>query len=397
MKTPYDSYSINNLPRGCQLCVLGKKSVLFVSGVCSRNCWYCSLSKKRKNKDVIYCNERELSPKDKSNNKKNSNKDNYLKEIVKEIKQSNSKGIGITGGDPLLFLNRTLNIAKTLKNNFNNFHIHIYLPTKLVDKDKLEKLSKYIDEVRFHPEFLLKNQTEEEKVKEIIKIRIASLFWNKKDIGVELPMMPEKKQEILEFIIKISPFIGFVNLNEFEISDTNFDKITKDYKISKDTYTISGSRQAGIWLINNLKKQIKNNNSKLKTKNEINVHFCTANTKNNYQFKNRLKLYNILPYGHKTEDGTVIYLAIYLKKSDNLNNIQKEINKQIKKQITSDEFYFDKKKNRIILSPILAKEILGNQSNLNNQPNKKLKFKIERVEEFPTSDGIEVEREEISC
>ncbi|HRZ85504.1 MAG TPA: radical SAM protein [Candidatus Paceibacterota bacterium] len=370
MKTKYDSYSINKLPRGCQLCVLGKKSVLFISGVCSRNCWYCSLSKKRKNKDLIFCNEKEISP---------ENKNIYIKDIIKEIKESNSKGIGITGGDPLLFLDRTLKIAKALKTNFNDFHIHIYLPTKLVDKNKLEKLSKYIDEVRFHPEFLFKSMTEEEIVKEIVKIRLASMFWKKQNIGIEMPMIPDKKQEIFDFIIKVSPFIGFVNINEFEISDTNFEKITNEYSISKDTYTISGSRQAGVWILKNLDKEIKQN--KTSNLDNLNVHFCTANTKNQYQFKNRLNLHKILPYGYKTKEGTVIYLAIYLKNRDN-KNLSK-----IKKQIKSNDFYFDKKKNRIILSPILAKNLLEESSN---------KLQIERVEEFPTFDSIEVERELIN-
>ena len=200
MKTPYDSYSLKGLPKGCQLCVKGEKSVLFVSGVCSRNCFYCSLSQKRKNKNIIFVNERKISEKN-------------TKALIEEIKQSNSKGIGITGGDPLLYINRTINFAKALKAEFKEFHIHIYLPTKLVTKQKLKQLSKYIDEVRFHPEFLSINQSQKEKQKDIDKIKLASLFWKKQDIGCELPMLPDKKEDILNFIKNISKFVGFVNLN----------------------------------------------------------------------------------------------------------------------------------------------------------------------------------------
>lgn len=357
LKTLYSSYSINHLPKGCRYCVRGQKSVLFISGICSRNCIYCSLSEKRKNKDIIYCNETIC---------------NTPKQAIQEIKQSNSKGIGITGGDPLVCLNKTLNFAKAIKKQFgNSFHIHIYLPTKLVTKEKLKKLSKYIDEVRFHPEFLIKEQTKQERQADIDKIKLASLFWKKQNLGVELPMIPDKKQDILNFIKEISQFIGFVNLNEFEISETNFDYITNKYKMNKDSYTINKSNQAGLWILNQCKKNKKNNI-------KLNIHLCTAQLKNFHQFKNRLKLHNILPYGKRTSDGTIIYLAIY----NNLNKLKSNLKKNSMK-----DYYLDKTKNRLILSEPLAKKLLKL-----DRP----KFKIERVEEFPTSDMIEVEREFIN-
>jgi pyruvate formate-lyase activating enzyme-like uncharacterized protein len=99
MKTKYDSYNLNGLPDGCKYCVRGEKLVLFVSGICSRKCWYCSLSDKRKNKDVICFNERIA--------KKNS-------DLYDEIIESNATSMGITGGDPLLYLSRTISYAKFL-------------------------------------------------------------------------------------------------------------------------------------------------------------------------------------------------------------------------------------------------------------------------------------------
>lgn len=368
-KTPYNSYSLNSLPKGCQLCVKGKKSVLFISGVCSRNCFYCSLSQKRKNKDIIWVNEREINPKDKNSSQ--------MQNLIDEIKQSKSKGIGITGGDPLLFLDRTIKLARQLKKHFTEkFHIHIYLPTKKVNKQNLKKLSKYIDEVRFHPEFLIKEQNSIERKKDIDKIKLANLFWKKENIGIELPILPDQKEQILEFIIKITPYIGFVNLNELEISDANFKEIIKNYNISNDTYTISNSKESGLWILEHL--------NKLKSKLKIKVHLCTANTKNLYQFRNRLKLHKVLPYGKKTDDGTVIYLAVYLKENNLKKNNLKE-NKIPKKIKKLKKYYFDKKKNRILLSPQIVPMLISQN-----------KYKIERVEEFPTYDQIEVEREVIA-
>jgi len=352
MKTKYDDYCINGIAEGCKYCVKGEKLVLFISGKCSRNCCYCSLSKKRKNKDIIWANERICKkPKD----------------AIKEAIESNATSCGITGGDPFLHLERTIKFAKALKNKFGKkFHIHIYLPTRLLTKDKLEKLSKYIDEVRFHPEFLINNNPKVIE-EDINKISLVRLFFSRKKIGIELPMIPNRKKEILDFIIKISKIIGFVNLNEFELSETNFNCIVKNYRLNEGGYTIKDSIKAGIWLLKKIKK--------LKFK--IKVHLCTAETKNNYQFKNRLKLHKILPFGKRTKEGMVKYLSIYFK-----NKGQGGKEKKIKKLIPKNSFYIDKKKNRIILSNNSANKLLG-------------RLKILLVEEFPTFDGIETETQEL--
>jgi pyruvate formate-lyase activating enzyme-like uncharacterized protein len=348
MKTKFGSYCINGIAEGCKCCVKGKKLVLFISGKCSRACKYCSLSDTRKNKDKIWANERPCSS---------------VKEVIEEIKASNSTGAGITGGDPLLFLNRTLKYARALKKKFGKkFHIHTYLPTKLVTRERLKKLPKCINEVRFHPEFLTRKMGDKEIDEDINKIRLAGLFFNKPDIGVELPLLPDKKKEILEFILKIKDYTGFVNLNELEISETNLDYITRRYKLEEGGYIVSGSRESGIWILHELNKR----------KTRLKVHLCTSELKDWHQYKNRLLLHKILPFGKKTEDGTVVYYAIYAK--DN-----KEFNKLIKQKLG----YANNKKMRIILPTKSVVKLIKN------------KYKIERVEEYPTYDGAEVMREAV--
>lgn len=331
-KTRFNSFCSGSLCKGCQLCVQGKKLVLFISGRCSRNCWYCSLSDKRKNTDKIYANEREIR---------------NIREILEEARDSRATSAGITGGDPLLFINRTIKLCRELKNKFGaGFHIHIYLPTSLVTLDKMKKLSKYVDEFRFHPSFLVDKKTED-----LEKIKQVSNLLGKSRVGLELPMIPDRKSEILKYILEIKSHVSFVNLNEFELSETNKKIIQSRYNLSPGGYTVKSSITAGKQLIKELEKR----------KARLKVHLCTAELKNWHQFRNRLRRHKILKYGQKTQDGTVIY---YLAQ---------------KKHNLKDSVY-DSRKKRTILSKKTARRLLG-------------KVKIERVEEYPTFDRIEVEKE----
>lgn len=337
-KTKFGSYYLNGIVEGCKHCVKGKKLVLFISGVCSRNCAYCSLSNLRKNKDNIWANER---------------KSRKTREVIEEVLESRADSAGITGGDPLAKLNRTLRYANSLKKKFGKeFHIHIYLPTKLINEKNIKKLSGVIDEVRIHPEFLLNKDTEKEDIR---KIMIIKRFFKKKNIGIELPILPNKKKEIIEFILKLEKDIGFVNLNELEVGENNLNFITKNYILKKNGYVVSNSKKVGLGIL----KELEKNKTKLK------VHLCTADTKNQYQYANRMKLHKTLPFGKRTKEGNVIYFILK----------EKEICRQFPK-----ETYWDKRKKRVIISLKLARKIRG-------------KYKIERVEEFPTYDREEIERE----
>lgn len=334
MKTKHNSFCINKITKGCRHCVKGKKLVLFIGGKCSRNCWYCSLSEGRKNTKQVWANERPV---------------NSIDDIIKEVQQSNADSAGITGGDPLINLDKTIKFAKALKQKFGKkFHIHIYLPLNLVTKEKLSKLKLWIDEVRFHPSFL-NNESSEGEIEKIIT---AKEIFGIKNTGIELLMMPDKKQEIIEFIEQIKNHISFVNLNEFEISDTNFQKMTKDYKINEDTYTISGSIETGKQILDHFKKS------------KLSIHLCTAKLKNIDQYQNRLKLHKILPNGIKTEEGTVIYFTI----------AEKDLDKELPFQT-----YYDKERKRHILKIQDVKQAY------------KQGFKVARSEEHPTHDKTVLE------
>ena len=120
------SYNLYPICEGCKQCVKGRKTVIYITGLCPRKCYYCPLSDNKRLRDVMYVNERKIKD---------------IKEIAEEVKISKSTGAGITGGDPLLKMQRTCSVIKQLKKKFGKkFHIHLYTSFDLVDNKKLRSL-----------------------------------------------------------------------------------------------------------------------------------------------------------------------------------------------------------------------------------------------------------------
>ncbi|MGB9246611.1 MAG: radical SAM protein, partial [Methanoregula sp.] len=95
------------LAKGCTLCYQGAKMVLFVTGRCRRSCWYCPLSSERKGKDVVFANERRIEAPE---------------EAVSLAERMSALGTGITGGEPLLCIDRVNEYSKALKDHFGKEH-----------------------------------------------------------------------------------------------------------------------------------------------------------------------------------------------------------------------------------------------------------------------------------
>src|SRR3989344_5901823 len=133
----YFSYNLHTLPDGCRFCVQGEKLVLFVTGLCPRKCYFCPVSDQKYGQDVSFANERRLSGRE---------------DIIQEAEAMDAKGAGITGGDPLMKIERTLAYIRQLKEKYGaGFHIHLYTSLNLVTENSLKQLHDAgLDEIRFH-------------------------------------------------------------------------------------------------------------------------------------------------------------------------------------------------------------------------------------------------------
>jgi len=345
MKTKYFSYKLGSLPKGCQLCVQGRKSVFFVTGLCSRKCYFCPISDKKKNKDVVYINEWPTKKR---------------KDIIKEIELCNSKGISITGGDPLLKLKRVIKFIRILKRKFGKkFHIHLYTSLDHVNNKNLKRLYKAgLDEIRFHPD--LENM-----------INWGKIFWAREydwDVGIEVPAIPGKEKEIKQLIDIIKGKVDFININELEISDTNAQKLVKmGFKPKNNiSYGVKDSEKLALKLLKYCKGKIKK------------VHYCTTTLKDRVQLRKRIKLraknvkkdYDVL-----TEDGMLFRGAIFCDEP-------KKLSKQLMKEYDIPDNLIEVDNKRILIASWILYELKDDLKAKN--------LEIALVEDYPTYDKLEV-------
>ncbi|MBW2983359.1 radical SAM protein [Candidatus Woesearchaeota archaeon] len=271
------------LAEGCKRCVRGEKLVLFVTGVCGNGCPYCPVSDAKNMRDVTYANEWEVSSEE---------------DVLEEARLMRATGAGITGGDPLVVLDRTISYITLFKEKFGkDFHIHLYTPLLRVSEPSLRRLvDAGLDEIRFHPR--LDDDGEWGRL-----LLARNHDWS---VGVEVPVIPEHAENLkgLLWYLAGHDAVDFVNLNEFEYADNDvFEKTGKHYE-PKDalSYGVKGSVELGQELL------------ELASSLCLSAHLCTAKSKDAVQLATRLKRRAeraAAPYDAVDDEGLLTRGAIY--------------------------------------------------------------------------------------
>lgn len=239
------------LPEGCKLCMEGAKMVLFITGLCPKDCFYCPVSEERRADDT-YANENKVS---------------CDADVLETARQMDALGTGITGGEPLLKKERVLHYISLLKNEFGPRH-HIHLYTSLIpDRKLISKLAQAgLDEIRFHPPAELWDKLESSAYTD----SIASARELSVETGFEIPSI-RGADKVAAFADKNGCFL---NLNELEFSDTNASSMKNmGYVLRNDVSNAAmGSEEYGHEIAGSCG----------------NIHFCSSSYKDAVQLRKRL-------------------------------------------------------------------------------------------------------------
>jgi len=295
--TKYLSYYVGELPEGCRLCMNGMKLVYFATGLCSRSCFYCPLSRERKGRDVVYADEVPVRS---------------LEDVIAEAKAIDARGVGVTGGDPILRVDRVVETLRALRGALpRRLHVHLYTTTQpYVDESSLSKLlDAGIDELRFHPNL--------EVVDELVPLKLAVDIGFK--AGLEVPAIPgfeDRTWRIIERAERLGA--SFVIINELEMTEPNALALqVRGFKLKVGSVSaVQGSWEAAMTLLRSVEEL------------GLDGHFCPAYIKDSAQFRNRLrrKARNIaMPHEVITRDPLLVKGVIELPEGTSLEEALERI------------------------------------------------------------------------
>jgi len=333
------------------MCEKGAKLVLLVTGKCPRRCCYCPLSAEKRGKDFFFANEKRVVSAD---------------EVLREAELMDALGTGITGGDPLAAVDRTVECIAALKSRFGGGH-HIHLYTSTTDSAKIARVAKAgLDEIRFHPPMNAWHRLDKSPFPGAIKKAKASGL----DVGLEIPVIPARRTDLVSAIAFADKLeLDFVNLNELEFSETNWRVLRSlgfDTKKEDETSSgVAGSEELALELLG--------------LDSDVSLHYCSSAFKDGIQLRRRItrRAKNVRkPHEFLTKDGTFIKGVVETRDPGRTaSDISREFG------IPRRLLWIDDEKRRLEVAPWLLEEIAP-----------ELNMPSYIVEEYPTADRLEVER-----
>jgi pyruvate formate-lyase activating enzyme-like uncharacterized protein len=235
-------YWYGELAKGCKLCMRGAKVVIFITGICGLDCYYCPISRERRFIGALYADEEQVA---------------RLREILDEVILVRAEGASITGGEPFQRYDLTVKVIKLLKEAFGSaFHIHLYTAGLGASREAVRYLAEVgLDEIRFH----IVNDT-------LWKLVEFSARETPMNVGIEVPAIPGEEERLWSIITKASEVgVKFVNINELEVSETNVRNILfRGFKINESGKAVIGSAEVAKRVI---QKAVESGL-------QVPVHFC---------------------------------------------------------------------------------------------------------------------------
>jgi pyruvate formate-lyase activating enzyme-like uncharacterized protein len=298
----------NQISEGCKLCGQGKWSCLFITGKCNAKCFYCPASQEADGVPT-------------SQNLHFETPEAYA-EYINYFK---FKGVSFSGGEPLLFFDRTLEYLKAIRENCSpEIYVWMYTNGILASEEKFGKLAAAgLDEVRFDigaTHFKLD--------------KIAFAKGIIPNITIEIPAVPEEKEKLKQLLPEmIKTGVTNLNLHQLRLTKHNAQKLLKhNYTfIHAEQPVVLESELAALEIVNYARE---NNLG-------IGVNYCSFFFKNRFQkagFRNQIARALASPDEIITEKGfvreksenTIAYKAVVIFDKETTRINAKELSLQHK-------------------------------------------------------------------
>ena len=238
------------LPVGCRTCVPGRGACLSVTNVCTRDCFFCPNPRPRKDETCLGG----LPVDD-------------LARVPRLVELFGLKSIGVSGGDPLTRLPRTLRLARALRRRAGaRFHMALYTNGDLLTEAVLRRLKRAgFSELRIN---LVANEFDLGPLQRALK--------HFRNVVVEIPVLPEQEVRLRRLIDQLDEAgLPHLVLHELAYAETNFAAMTRrGYRAKSPRYPVKGMRpvsDSGIAALKLLRHA-------QKTARRLSVYYCSHDT-----------------------------------------------------------------------------------------------------------------------
>ncbi len=307
---------VSKLSPGCELCAAGQWSCLFINGKCNANCFYCPAEQ----------NEIGIPQ---SNGLDFPTPESW----INYIRKFKFKGLSLSGGEPLLSFDRSLEYLTAAKNAFgDSVYFWMYTNGILATEEKMQILADAgLNEIRFDigaTNYNLK----------FLKTAIGRV----PTVSVEIPAVPEKLELLKQKMHEMADIgVNYLNLHQLRMTVHNLPKFAeRSYVLSHgEKVTVPESELIALRLI----KYGKDNNISLP------VNYCSFAFKNRFQHAaGRFRMAKEIreDYESITPNGYIRSIVLDGDKDDILRAV-----KSLKSNIPGWKWYFEPNALRLFIHP----------------------------------------------
>ncbi|MBN1561410.1 radical SAM protein [candidate division KSB1 bacterium] len=266
---------VSRLSPGCRLCAEGTWSCLFISGLCNAHCLYCPSSQDQVGVPM-------------TNTLQFPRPDDY----AAYIEEFGFAGVSLSGGEPLLTLEKSVEFLKRIKTQFGDrVYFWIYTNGLLLTVDRaLQLRDAGIDEIRF-------NIGATDYRLDFVRHAIGII----PTVTVEIPALPDKIELLKAKIGEMKDQgVDYLNLHQLRLTPYNCRHLLKlDYSFAHgENVTVPASEIAALKLLRyNFEHEI-----------GLPINYCSFVYKNRFQragARKRAATAICKPWEQVTENGYI--------------------------------------------------------------------------------------------